>query len=876
MSEIGIPSRTATLRSQGVVKIGIVVSNRMTRILAAPVFESEDQTRYAALVHRTVSMLFLVVTAMALSATWFLPANRLRWIGLALGCLVWTLVVLAINASRRPRLASLLLTFFCWLVCSLTAWTSGGIQAPAATGYVVVVLVAGSLLGGSAGIYVGVLCFLTGLAFVFAERIGILPPSAVAHTSMTDWLMSAFTIGMAASIQYLSSRSIRDALRRAQSELEERKRAQAVSRNSEQRFHSIFDSAYELMGLLSPDGTLLEVNQTALGIVGSRREDVIGKPFWETPWWNHSPELQQELRNAIAQVAAGKTYFGEADHLAHDGRMLRIEFTLKPIFDEKGAVTLMIPEGRDVTELRRADAVLRESERRFRTLFDLVPYSLAVHDLDDRLLDGNARLLKNCGRSREEIVGHVISEFYDIRVTGNGKHEKAADMDHELLQEALRRPVELTVTNRASGERRIVLLSAAAIALDRKPCVLTVALDVTELRRVEQQFRQAQKMEALGRLAAVVAHDFNNLLTVIGGYTHLALAKLPQDHVLYKSLLEVRKAAERAESLTGQLLVFSHDKAPEPAMVNLNALIRDTEKMLQRLIGENVELRISLRDGLPSVRVDSGQIVQILMNLAVNARDAMPEGGRLAIETDIVEVGEERARAWKLKASTHVRLSVGDTGAGMDEETQAHIFEPFFTTKPEGQGTGLGLSIVYGIVNQSEGSITVSSQPGAGSVFEILLPAVEAAELARERQLTPEVPGGKETVLLVEDDEPLRAFTREVLEGAGYMVLQAADGTDALTLAHSHDGPIDLLIADVKLPGTAGLEVARKLRLERPRLAVLFMSGYVSGGALEEARADDSGEFIRKPFSPGGILKSARRALDVRRSPKQQAVARDS
>jgi two-component system cell cycle sensor histidine kinase/response regulator CckA len=208
------------------------------------------------------------------------------------------------------------------------------------------------------------------------------------------------------------------------------------------------------------------------------------------------------------------------------------------------------------------------------------------------------------------------------------------------------------------------------------------------------------------------------------------------------------------------------------------------------------------------------------MNLAVNARDAIPEGGRIAIETDIVEVGEERARAWKLKPSTHVRLSISDTGAGMDEETQAHIFEPFFTTKPEGQGTGLGLSLVYGIVNQIEGSITVSSQPGAGSVFEILLPAVESAELAREQQHTAAVLGGMETVLLVEGDEPLRAFTRQVLEGAGYMVLQAADGTDALGLAHSHDGPIDLLVADVTLPGTAGLEVARKLRLERPGRAV--------------------------------------------------------
>lgn len=836
----------------------------MVRILAAPVFENEDLTRCTSLVFRTTWTLFLVVTAIGLSALWFLPANRLRWIGLTLGCLVWTLVVLAINLSGRPRQASLVLTFFCWLACSLTAWTGGGIHAPAATGYVVVVLIAGSLLGGSAGIYVGILCFLTGLALVLAERLAILPPSAVAHTSVTQWLISAFTIAMAACIEYLSFQSRRNALERAQHELEERRQAQQVSRDSEQRFRSIFDSAYELMGLLSADGTLLEVNQTALGIIGMRREDVIGKPFWETPWWNHSPALQEQLRNAIVQVAAGKTHFGEADHVAHNGRVLKIEFTLKPIFDENGAVKLIIPEGRDVTELRQADAVLRESERRFRTLFDLVPYSMGVHDLDDRLLDANARLCNRCGRSREEIVGHLISEFFELH--RNGSREEGSNLDHELLQEALRSPVEITSTNRTTGERRILLLSAASIRLDRRPCILTCALNITDLRRAEQQFRQAQKMEAVGRLAAGVAHDFNNLLTVIGGYAQLALAKLPQDDALYKSLLEVRRAAGQAESLTRQLLALSRNRILEPTVVDLNALIRDTEKMLRPLIGENVELRINLRDGLPPVRLDSGQMVQVLLNLAVNARDAMPERGRLTIETEIVEVGEERSRAWKLKPGTHVRLSVSDTGAGMDEETQAHIFEPFFTTKTEGRGTGLGLAMVYGTVKQSEGSITVSSEPGAGSVFEILLPAVEGVELTSDRQSAPKVLGGQETVLLVEDDEALRAFMRKVLEGAGYRVLQAANGAEALTFAQSHAGPIDLLVTDLTMPGEAGLEVARSLRLERPDLAVLYTSGYVEGKALEAAQADRSGEFIRKPFSPGGLLKSARRALDVRHS----------
>jgi CheY-like chemotaxis protein len=264
--------------------------------------------------------------------------------------------------------------------------------------------------------------------------------------------------------------------------------------------------------------------------------------------------------------------------------------------------------------------------------------------------------------------------------------------------------------------------------------------------------------------------------------------------------------------------------------------------------------------------VDAGQTVQVLMNLAVNARDAMPEGGRLVIETAVVEVGEERARTSNLRPGAHVCLRVKDTGAGMDEETQSHIFEPFFTTKPAGQGTGLGLATVYGIVRQSGGSIAASSQPGAGSVFEILLPAAAPAELARERPQSEVVLAGRETVLLVADDDAIRELFMQVLGRAGYMLLQVANGEDALAVARSHEGPIDLLVTDLKMPGISGLEVACTLRKERPDLAVLYMSGHSSGGTLDEAQADAKAELIWKPFSPGALLKHARRALDARRS----------
>jgi len=819
------------------------------RILTAPAFESEDLTRYAALVHRSIWTFFLLLAAFGLAAIWVLPANAQRWIGLVAGCLAWTLVVSGINRSGRPKHASVAHTSFLWAAFSCLAWTGGGINASSAPALVLVVLIAGSLLGWRAAIYSGILCGLTLLAFVFAEQLRMLPPSVIAHNGITRWTANAFVLLIAGSVQYLSAKSSKDALR-----------------ISEQRFHGIFDSAYELMGLLAPDGTLLESNRAALALVAARPEDVIGKPFWETPWWKHSPTLQEKLREQIARAAGGETVRSEVDHWTYDGRQVWVDFTLKPAFDEHGKVTLIIPESRDITERKRAEAVLRESEARFRTLFDMVPFPMAVHDGDGRILDGNASLFRRIGVHKEEMTGQLMSDFSALSYAGNPGETVP---DRQVLQDALRNPIELQIVHRASDQRRIVLISAATVPLGDRRDILTCAVDITDLRRTEEekaklqaQLYQAQKMEAIGRLAAGVAHDFNNLLTVIGGYTQMSLTGLSEEAKIYQPLLEVSKASRRAEDLTHQLLAFSRSQSMEPTVVNLNALIRETEKMLLRLIGEDTKLSVNLIEAAPAVRADSGHLVQVLMNLAVNARDAMPEGGLLAIETAVVDVGQDVLAASKLKPGPHVRLRVRDTGTGMDRETQSRIFDPFFTTKGAGKGTGLGLSVVLGIIEQSGGAITVSSRPGAGSAFDILLPMVEHPMLSQERQEAEAVPGGTETVLLVDDDEAVRAFARQVLKEAGYRVVDAADGMQALATARSHDGLIHLLVTDLRMPGLGGQEVARRLRLERSSLAVLYVTGYAGDDVLEAASADESAVFLRKPFAPSALLKHVRRALD--------------
>jgi PAS domain S-box-containing protein len=617
------------------------------------------------------------------------------------------------------------------------------------------------------------------------------------------------------------------------------------------------------MGLLAPDGSLLEANRTALAAIAARPEDVIGKPFWETPWWKHSPALQQGLRELVTRAARGETVCSEADQWSHDGRQVWVEFTLKPVFDEHGRVALIIPEGRDITERKCAEQALRETVESLQAVFSASPVAIVVSSLEDgNIIEANQKAVEVFGYAREEAIGaSAIDLWQDAQLRQT--------MIDDVKRNGAVSNLEVTML-RKDRELVTVLVSARRVVFRGIERLLTVAEDITERKRDQEekarlqvQLYQAQKMEAIGRLAAGVAHDFNNLLTVIGGYTEMSLAGLSRENPAYQRLLEVIKASRRAADITHQLLAFSRRQPVEPTFVNLNALIRETEKMLRRLTGEETKFLINLTEAaVPGVRADVGHLVQVLMNLAVNARDAMPEGGLLTIETAVVNVGHEVSGASKLKPGPRVSLRVRDTGTGMDRETLSHIFEPFFTTKAD--GTGLGLSVVHGIVEQSGGSITVSSQPGIGSMFEILLPMVEPSTVSQERLGGEAIEAGTETVLLVDDDEAVRSFARQVLQGAGYRVVEAAGGMEALAAACSHEGPIDLLVSDLKMPEIGGREVARRLRQERPGLAVLYMSGYSSNETLDAVRADGSAGFIRKPFSPGFLLRRVRRELDGR------------
>jgi nitrogen-specific signal transduction histidine kinase/CheY-like chemotaxis protein len=407
-----------------------------------------------------------------------------------------------------------------------------------------------------------------------------------------------------------------------------------------------------------------------------------------------------------------------------------------------------------------------------------------------------------------------------------------------------------------------VELAASPIAFQGRPAWLTLVTDVTEKRRLETRMQQIEKMEAVGQLAGGIAHDFNNLLGVIIGFGDLLAKDLGPDHRGAPRVREIHKAAERAAMLTRQLLAFGRRQVLQPTVIDVNEALRETERMLRRLIGEDIDFVTHYAPDLGHVKVDQGQLDQVIVNLAVNARDAMPSGGKLIIETANVDFDEAYVRTRPdVRAGAYVMLAISDTGHGMSADTLAHVFEPFFTTKGPGKGTGLGLATVHGIVQQSGGHVAVYSESGRGTSFKVFLPRIDEPVNAREAVVQPGTRGGEETVLVVEDAEGVRTVVAEMLAADGYTVLMAADPLQALERARSHAGPIHCLLTDVVMPHMSGAELEKRLRPEHPDLKVVFMSGYADGAVVQHGLLDGGFPFIQKPFTAVSLLGKLRDVL---------------
>jgi signal transduction histidine kinase/CheY-like chemotaxis protein len=445
-------------------------------------------------------------------------------------------------------------------------------------------------------------------------------------------------------------------------------------------------------------------------------------------------------------------------------------------------------------------------------------------------------------------------------------------LEELILPEDLHRIVEILLNNNsadagiqnvrfreAGGELRETDVVIGRI--DEGRLILSLQ-DASARGHLEQQLRQSQKMEALGMLAGGIAHDFNNLLTIISGYSQMIQAGLPPGERGRTAIEQVLKACDHAAGLTSQLLAFSRRQPVQPRILDVNRLVEHTAGLLRRLIGEDIDLRIKQDSATGSIHADAGQIQQMILNLAINARDAMPNGGSLLIQTRAVELGSDYiGHHFGIKPGRYAVLEVSDTGTGMSEATRKRVFEPFFTTKAEGKGTGLGLSTVYGIVKQFGGSIDIYSEAGHGSTFRVYLPRVEDS-IEQESARAPEIPDGKETLLLVEDEEGVRKMVRIALERCGYTVLAAASGPEALGLARLHEGPIDVLITDMVMPRMHGSDLAQELLEDRPGIAIIYMSGYPGDAFQGEKALDAEASFLQKPFAPIMLIAKVREVLD--------------
>jgi PAS domain S-box-containing protein len=513
----------------------------------------------------------------------------------------------------------------------------------------------------------------------------------------------------------------------------------------------------------------------------------------------------------------------------------------------------------DISDLKRTEEELRDSKEYLNQIINSIGDPLFVKDSQHRMVLANAAMCAFAGRSAEELIGKTANDYLPKEAAAS-----LWEQEEKVLATGLEFVAEEDISD---GQGRMhAIMSKKDLLIDKNgnKQVIGVLRDITDQKRLQAQFLQAQKMEAIGMLAGGVAHDFNNLLNVINGYTEIMLEEISQEHPMRRDLLQVMDAGKRAAALTVQLLAFSRKQIMQPEILNLNAAIEQMSGMLRRMIGEDIESITMLEPDLGLVHADPTQIQQILLNLAVNARDAMPQGGKLTIETANVHFGEGYVQEHPLaKAGSYVMLAVSDNGIGMDAATQARLFEPFFTTKGKGRGTGLGLSTVYGIVKQSNGFIWVYSELGKGTTFKIYLPRAEGQvkEVLEENDEGPRLQGS-EVMLIVEDEEALRALTCRVFREHGYQTLEASNGIDALDIAKKHVGIIHMVVTDVVMPAMGGNALVSQLKAARPEIKALFVSGYTDNAIVHHGILDSDVEFLQKPYTAESLLRKAREILD--------------
>ena len=630
----------------------------------------------------------------------------------------------------------------------------------------------------------------------------------------------------------------------------ERKQAEDALRESEERYRDLVENAQDIIYTHDLKGNYISSNKAGEEITGYSLEESLKLNLQQTI----APEYLEKAREMLARKLAGEDITAyELELIAKDGHRVPIEVNTRLVMQDG------IPVGingiaRDITQRKAAEAELR----RLAAAVEQTADSIVITDTEGTIEYVNPAFERITGYSKQEAVGK------------NPRILKSEKTDPSIYQDLWKTILSggvwkgQLVNRKKDGTDFYERVTISAIHDESGKIVNYIAVkqDTTAQMQLEEQLRQSQKLEAIGQLAGGVAHDFNNLLTVIGGYSSILLTKLPQDSPHRSNVEEIKKASDRAGALTRQLLAFSRKQILQPKILDLNVAVADLEKMLRRLIGEDIDLLTILSPGLGKVKADPGQMEQVLLNLIVNARDAMPRGGKLTIETSNVMQSPEYAERHVTLPGPYVMLAVTDNGCGMPAEIQSRIFEPFFTTKESGKGTGLGLATVYGIIKQSGGNIWVYSEKDRGTTIKVFLPRVDEVIHHEDSGPLGAIPHGTETVLVVEDEDQVRAILTQILEGQGYRVVSASNGEQALSISRDREVDISLMITDVVMPQMSGRELAGLVSKVRPDLPVLFMSGYTDDAIVRHGLLDEKLNFIQKPFDSAGVARKVREVLD--------------
>ncbi len=636
----------------------------------------------------------------------------------------------------------------------------------------------------------------------------------------------------------------------------EKQRLERALRDSEERYRLVAENIQDAILLIDLEGRIVFTNRRGVELTGYEGTEYQNLPISSLLTSEGAAEAAARIGGAESGLDVEP--FFETELVRRDGSKIWVEANVANV-QKDGQILGRLAVVRDISSRRHAEAALRETSQTLRTLIDASPVAIMSLDLAGRVTVWNRAAERMFGWSAREVLGQPLPTVPEDNWT---KFEAAVAQNRRgeaSLYESQRKRKDGSLVN--------VLTSTAAI-LDSEGRVagtLAIIVDVTEQKQLEEQLRQAVKMEGIGRLAGGIAHDFNNLLTVIAGRIYLLMSQLPAGHAMRRDLQLIEQTGERAATLTKQLLAFSRKQILAPTVLDLNNVVGSMKQLLERVLGEDIDLIIDLDPSPGRVLADQGQLEQVILNLAINARDAMPDGGQLVLETSNVEVDDTYLRQHvDLRPGSYVTLAVTDTGIGMTPETLARIFEPFFTTKEVGRGTGLGLATAYGIVKQSNGHITVYSEPGHGTTFRVYLPNAEG-DVAAAVAIETSAPSGTETVLLVEDDLNLRTLAREILQQQGYIVLEAEDAADALRIADQYAGSIHLVITDVVMPKMNGPTLARAIQEHRPDAKVLYMSGYTDDAIVRHGVLEPGTPFLQKPFTPGTLARKIRQVLDQAR-----------